>query len=148
MTGQWGIEGNRTADAKGAVVLNIHRSPFCVASLVAHKQWASDNKTIVGEDHETPSSGNMLGKLRNILYNSDQTYWNLICALLGYYAASRGNFTDVSAQRICPIFKCQEVQEEKKDGKTVQAGLDFLILEDGTDTLSRNVGKGLPLDAA
>jgi hypothetical protein len=26
--------------------------------------------------------------------------------------------------------------------------LDFLTLEDGTDTLSRNVGKGLPLDAA
>jgi hypothetical protein len=26
--------------------------------------------------------------------------------------------------------------------------LFFLILEDGTDTLSRNVGKGLPFDAA
>jgi hypothetical protein len=26
--------------------------------------------------------------------------------------------------------------------------LDFLTLEDGTDTLSRNVGKGLPLDVA
>jgi hypothetical protein len=26
--------------------------------------------------------------------------------------------------------------------------LDFLTLEDGTDTLGRNVGKGLPLDAA
>jgi hypothetical protein len=26
--------------------------------------------------------------------------------------------------------------------------LDFFTLEDGTDTLSRNVGKGLPLDAA
>ena len=25
---------------------------------------------------------------------------------------------------------------------------DFLTLEDGTDTLSRNVGKGLPLNAA
>jgi hypothetical protein len=34
-----------------------------------------------------------------------------------------------------PIFKGQEVQ-------------DFLTLEDETDTLSRNVGKGLPLDAA
>jgi hypothetical protein len=31
--------------------------------------------------------------------------------------------------------KCQEVQ-------------DFLAFEDGTDTLSRNVGKGLPLDNA
>jgi hypothetical protein len=26
--------------------------------------------------------------------------------------------------------------------------LDFLVLEDGTDTLSWNVGKGLPLNAA
>jgi hypothetical protein len=26
--------------------------------------------------------------------------------------------------------------------------LDFLTLEDGNDTLSRNIGKGLPLDAA
>jgi hypothetical protein len=26
--------------------------------------------------------------------------------------------------------------------------LNFLTLEDGTDTLSRNVGKGLPFDAA
>jgi hypothetical protein len=26
-------------------------------------------------------------------------------------------------------------------------GSNFLTLEDGTDTLSRNVGKGLPLDA-
>jgi hypothetical protein len=45
------------------------------------------------------------------------------------------SFTDVSGQRIGPILKDQEV-------------LDFLTLEDGTDTLSRNVGKGLPLDAA
>jgi hypothetical protein len=37
------------------------------------------------------------------------------------------------------IIKGQEVQEEK---------VDFLTLEDGTDMLSRNVGKGLPLDAA
>jgi hypothetical protein len=30
----------------------------------------------------------------------------------------------------------------------VAASLDFLTLEDGTDTLSRNVGKYLPFDAA
>jgi hypothetical protein len=78
--------------------------------------------------------------------------------LLGYNAASSGNPlptfrdnvsvsssrgrsprrkpSDVSRQRIGPIFKGQEVQE------------DFLTLEDETDTLSRNVGKGLPVDAA
>jgi hypothetical protein len=32
--------------------------------------------------------------------------------------------------------------------KSNAASLDFLTLEDGTDTLPRNVGKGLPLDAA
>jgi hypothetical protein len=45
-----------------------------------------------------------------------------ICALLGCYAASSGN--------PLPTFR------------------DFLILEYGTNTLSRNVSKGLPLDAA
>jgi hypothetical protein len=40
----------------------------------------------------------------------------VICALLGYYAASSGN--------------------------------PLPTLEDGTDTLSRKVGKGLPLHAA
>jgi hypothetical protein len=63
-----------------------------------------------------------------------------ICAFLGYYAASSGNplptFRDnVSAQ----IFKGQEVFLDF---------LDFLTLEDRTDTLSRNVGKELPLNAA
>ena len=43
-----------------------------------------------------------------------------ICPLVGYYAASIGNF----------FF------------------LDFLTLEDGTDMLPRNVGKELPLNAA
>jgi hypothetical protein len=50
----------------------------------------------------------------------------------------RAVFTDVLGQRVSPIFKGQEFQEEK----------DFLTLEDGTDTLSRNVGKHLPLDVA
>ena len=60
-----------------------------------------------------------------------------ICALLSYYTALSGNFfTGVSGQRIGSIFKGLEVQEEK----------DFLTLEDGSDTLSRNIGKGLPLD--
>jgi hypothetical protein len=43
-------------------------------------------------------------------------------------------FTDVSGQRIGPIFKGQDVH-------------DYLTFEDGTDTLYRNVGKGLPFDA-
>jgi hypothetical protein len=44
------------------------------------------------------------------------------CALLTYYAASNGN--------------------------TLPTFLDFLTLEDGTDWFFRNVGKGLPFDAA
>jgi hypothetical protein len=43
------------------------------------------------------------------------------------------SITDVSGQCIGPIFKGQDVQEEKY----------FLTLEDGTDMLSRNVSKGL-----
>ena len=47
------------------------------------------------------------------------------CALLGYYAASSGNsLTRFRGQLIGPIFQGR-----------------FLILKDGTDRLSRNVGK-------
>jgi hypothetical protein len=45
-------------------------------------------------------------------------------------------FTDVSGQRIGPIFKGPEEQQ------------NFWTPKDGTDTLSRNVGKGLLRDAA
>jgi hypothetical protein len=42
-----------------------------------------------------------------------------ICALLGYYAASSGNpLPTFRGQRIGLIFKGQEVQDEKKDGRT------------------------------
>jgi hypothetical protein len=64
-----------------------------------------------------------------------------ICPLLGYYAASKGNplrtFRDnVSVQS-------SRVKKSKK-----LFFLDVLTLEDGADTPSRNVGNGLPLDAA
>jgi hypothetical protein len=48
------------------------------------------------------------------------------------------SFTDILGQRIHPIFKGQEVQEEN----------DFLTLEDGTNMLSPNIGSGSPFDAA
>jgi hypothetical protein len=73
-------------------------------------------------------------------------------------------------QRIGPIFKGQEVQEEKKAHKKIcnlyeqqenmqfiqtvyflasfLLFLDFLPLEDGTNAMSRTIGKGLPFDAA
>jgi hypothetical protein len=58
-------------------------------------------------------------------------YITEICALLGYYGAWSGNtiptFRDVGAN-----FKRQK-------------GQDFLTLEDGIDTLFRNVGMELPL---
>ena len=54
-----------------------------------------------------------------------------ICALMGYYAASSGN-------RL-PTFR---------DNLSLPSSRVFLIFEDGTDTLSRYVGKQLPHDAA
>jgi hypothetical protein len=55
-----------------------------------------------------------------------------ICALLGYNAASSGN--------PWPTFRDNVSVKKSKKSPT--------LLEDGTDTLSRNVGKGLPLNAA
>jgi hypothetical protein len=46
-------------------------------------------------------------------------------------------FSDMTQHRVV-IFKGQEFQED----------LDFLTLEDGTNTLPRNVGKWLSLDAS
>jgi hypothetical protein len=40
------------------------------------------------------------------------------------------------------------VKKSKMSNVSVPVFYDFLNLEDGTDTLSRNVGKGLPFDAA
>jgi hypothetical protein len=58
-----------------------------------------------------------------------------IYALLGYYAASSGNPLPTFRDNVStPDFKGQV--------------FDFLAREDGTDTLSWNVSKGLALDAA
>ena len=54
---------------------------------------------------------------------------DVICALLGYYATSSGNPV--------PTFW---------NSVSVPSSMVVLILEDGTDRLSRNVGKGLPFD--
>jgi hypothetical protein len=66
-----------------------------------------------------------------------------ICALLECYGASNGNplpsFRDnvwVPSARV------------KKFKKNTLLFLNFCTLEDRTDMLSRNVGKGLPFDAA
>jgi hypothetical protein len=64
-----------------------------------------------------------------------------ICALLGYKAASRGNFLPTFRDNV------SVPSSRVKNSKTPRF-LDILTLDDGTDTLSRNVGKGLPLDAA
>jgi hypothetical protein len=54
-----------------------------------------------------------------------------VFTLLGYYAASSGN----------PLPKFTYLSH-------LQGSRSLLTLEDGADTLSRNFGKGLPLDAA
>jgi hypothetical protein len=58
-----------------------------------------------------------------------------ICALLGYYAASCGN---------CLLMFRDNVSVPSLWVKS----LGLLTREDGTDLLSRNVGKQLPHDAA
>jgi hypothetical protein len=67
-------------------------------------------------------------------------------------------FTNFSGQTIVSIFKGQAVQEDflRNFGTTIFKGeaikeelfLDCLTLEDGTNSLSRNVGKKLPFYAA
>jgi hypothetical protein len=59
------------------------------------------------------------------------------CALLGYYAASFGN--------CLPTFRDNV---SVPSSRVFSFLLGLLTLEDGTDTLSRNVGKQLPHDAA
>ena len=66
---------------------------------------------------------------KTLIQNSERTE---ICVLLRYYAA-RKFLTDVSGQLIGPIFMGQEIQK-------------FVL--DGTDTLSQNVSKEVPLYAA
>jgi hypothetical protein len=62
-----------------------------------------------------------------------------ICTLLGYYAASSGN--------PLPTFR-ENVTVPSAGVKKSKKRKGFWSLKDGTDKLSRNVGKGLPLDAA
>jgi hypothetical protein len=62
-----------------------------------------------------------------------------ICAVLGCYAASSGN--------LLPTFRDNvSVPSSRVKKSNEAASLDFLTLKDGTDMLSRNVGKRLSLD--
>jgi hypothetical protein len=67
------------------------------------------------------------------------------CAFLGCYAASSGNLYRRFRTTYRPHIQGSR-SPMKQDRKP--ASLDFLTLADGTDTLSRNVSKGLPFDAA
>jgi len=62
------------------------------------------------------------GKRKHIILNDNY-------AILGYYAASSGNFIPTFRENLSVLHP-------------------LLILEDGIDRLSRNVGKKLPLLAA
>jgi hypothetical protein len=66
-----------------------------------------------------------------------------ICALLGYYAASNGNPLPTFRDNVSV-----PPSGVKKSKRPTKFFLNFLTLEDGTDTLLRNVGKGLPFGAA
>jgi hypothetical protein len=72
-----------------------------------------------------------------------------ICILPGYNAASSGNPLPTFRDNVSVPFS--RVDKSKKSRRLLF--LEFLLfldltLEEGTDTLSRNIGKGLPLDAA
>jgi hypothetical protein len=56
--------------------------------------------------------------------------------VLGCFVSVKPHYYYYYVVSYCPILKGQE------------ARLDFLTLEDGTNTLTRNVGKELPIDAA
>jgi hypothetical protein len=66
-----------------------------------------------------------------------------ICAILGCYTASNGNPLPTFRDNIS--VPSSTVKKSKES--SFLFFLDFLTLEDGTDTLCRNVGKGLPFDA-
>jgi hypothetical protein len=71
-----------------------------------------------------------------------------ICAVLGYYAASCGNPLPTFRNNVSvPSSRVKTSKKKNRQDYAVYLG-DFLTLEYGIDTLSRNVGKGLPLDAA
>jgi hypothetical protein len=61
-----------------------------------------------------------------------------ICGLLGYYAASCGNCLPTFRDKVS--VPSSWVKSPNREGK-------LLTREDGTDTLSRNIGKQLPHDA-
>jgi hypothetical protein len=64
-------------------------------------------------------------------YMEERQYVDEICALLGYYEASCSN--------CLPMFQDVSVPSSR---------VGLLTREDGTGTLSRNVGKQLPHDAS
>jgi hypothetical protein len=64
------------------------------------------------------------------------------CALLGYNAAFNGSSVPTFRDNLS--VRSSTVKISKKEALF----LDFLILEDGTDRLSRNVRTELPLNAA
>jgi hypothetical protein len=67
------------------------------------------------------------------MISSFRRYVDEICALLGYFAASTDN----------PLPTFRDNASVPSSGASKSK-----TLEDGTDTLSLNAGKGLPLEAA
>jgi hypothetical protein len=65
-----------------------------------------------------------------------------ICALLRPWAASSGNPLPTFRDNVS--VPSSRVKKSRKN----TCFLDFLAAEDGIDTFSPNIGKGLPLDAA
>jgi hypothetical protein len=93
----------------------------------------------------TPSSGEkyrILKVISGFRRDADE-----ICAFLGYNAPSSGNPLPTIRDNVS-VPPSRIKKSNKSCSSWTSLFLDFLALEDETDTLSRIVSKGLPLDAA
>jgi hypothetical protein len=104
--------------------------PFCYTDLAEVRQ----NFEACENVEELPSQAVEEQSAQSTGINFDD-----ICALLAYYATSCGN--------CLPTFR-DNVSVRVRKKRVFSFLLVLLIREDGTDTLSRNVGKQLPHDVA
>jgi hypothetical protein len=74
---------------------------------------------------------------RSLVISGFRCELNEICAVLGFYAASNGNFVPTFQDNL-----------SVSSSKAKQSKNTCFIFEDGTDRLSQKVGTKLPFDAA
>jgi hypothetical protein len=125
--------------------LNFHPVPrLRISGAILLRSLDKDKFTLGTKQHKTNNTTGFLISIRKVgraVTSRSRRDADEICALLGCYAASSGN--------PIPTFRDKVSVPSSGVNKSKLLFLDFLSLEDGTDTLSRNVGKGFvfgPLD--